>query len=730
MFMYNNTYAVYRKSDGAVAVLTNAQFQGNPPAMLDGSKFGNLLSEVEFVLMYAVAKTDHSIQQGLKFHHNDVILILAECRDTYVGITARKRVGIFPSKLVHIITQRRMCIFNGMVLRMTPNSKVKSEDDYGINQHYDTTVYEITKSPNGLFSWVTHDGYEVSLHVLTEKALTAENTNDDHFYEAIHEVSYCGTTLQEKKRMPLPQPGEGKDSASQGDSSLEGEIWFHGDLSREEAEKVLKEDGDFLVRFMSNFPWVYVLSCKTETGYEHFRLRLNKRSYYHTNGGDFRSIRNLIYVHQNEGQPVSKDPSTVIRRAVPNTTYQAPPLDEIYEDYNPDCGDKDDYEPIGETREDELDLIKDHSVKSLITVFSNETSKSVAGSDAPFRSPPNEEKKSGDETLSTDTRGNSADGLHEKSENEFSSSSTGNEPKYILEMQTIKEEIGSLKSLLQSFLKMGAHSENVKQSKAPSKSENLSEFTDNTDEEVEVTNKPRPEKELPKSKLSDDSREQITPERASYDMTRRNEGETTAHSEEMRKLKEEMNFLRSRLELLAFQNVDVQPQILETYLPCKENEQSVGGNTKEPAAASQQEESYIENVVEYDEENPNQKDLFPEVESIQRRMHLKQELQFHWQMEITDQLRDIVAMYLEPEFFHEVGKKLGVHKNRRTQIENERTDIVERTYELLGQWHQKQGHMATIGKLIESLEPFNPEDFNAILEDFYDEVEDNYSKFT
>lgn len=66
-------------------------------------------------------------------------------------------------------------------------------------------------------------------------------------------------------------------------------------------------------------------------------------------------------------------------------------------------------------------------------------------------------------------------------------------------------------------------------------------------------------------------------------------------------------------------------------------------------------------------------------------------------MEITDQLRDIVAMYLEPEFFHEVGKKLGVHKNRRTQIENERIDIVERTYELLGQWHQKQGHMATIG---------------------------------
>lgn len=39
--------------------------------------------------------------------------------------------------------------------------------------------------------------------------------------------------------------------------------------------------------------------------------------------------------------------------------------------------------------------------------------------------------------------------IHDLYENEFSSSSTDNEPKYILEMQTIKEEIGSLKSLLQ-----------------------------------------------------------------------------------------------------------------------------------------------------------------------------------------------------------------------------------------------------------------------------------------
>lgn len=65
----------------------------------------------------------------------------------------------------------------------------------------------------------------------------------------------------------------------QSDSSLGREIWFHGNLSRKEAEKALEEDGDFLVRSRSNIFGELVLSCKTKKGYEHFILRRKNKSH-------------------------------------------------------------------------------------------------------------------------------------------------------------------------------------------------------------------------------------------------------------------------------------------------------------------------------------------------------------------------------------------------------------------------------------------------------------------
>lgn len=41
---------------------------------------------------------------------------------------------------------------------------------------------------------------------------------------------------------------------------LQSEIWFHGSLSRKEAEKLLTRDGDFLVRESGTTPGQYVLT--------------------------------------------------------------------------------------------------------------------------------------------------------------------------------------------------------------------------------------------------------------------------------------------------------------------------------------------------------------------------------------------------------------------------------------------------------------------------------------
>lgn len=41
---------------------------------------------------------------------------------------------------------------------------------------------------------------------------------------------------------------------------LEGQTWFHGKMSRRDAEKLLKNDGDFLVRTSTTNPGSYVLT--------------------------------------------------------------------------------------------------------------------------------------------------------------------------------------------------------------------------------------------------------------------------------------------------------------------------------------------------------------------------------------------------------------------------------------------------------------------------------------
>lgn len=41
---------------------------------------------------------------------------------------------------------------------------------------------------------------------------------------------------------------------------LEGQTWYHGIMSRRDAEKLLKEDGDFLVRKSTTNPGSYVLT--------------------------------------------------------------------------------------------------------------------------------------------------------------------------------------------------------------------------------------------------------------------------------------------------------------------------------------------------------------------------------------------------------------------------------------------------------------------------------------
>lgn len=49
-------------------------------------------------------------------------------------------------------------------------------------------------------------------------------------------------------------------AAFKANEELEGQVWYHQEMNRKEAEKLLRDDGDFLVRKSSTNPGSYVLT--------------------------------------------------------------------------------------------------------------------------------------------------------------------------------------------------------------------------------------------------------------------------------------------------------------------------------------------------------------------------------------------------------------------------------------------------------------------------------------
>ena len=56
------------------------------------------------------------------------------------------------------------------------------------------------------------------------------------------------------------------------ETPLKEELWYHGEISRIDAENMVQEDGDYLVRESSRKPGQFVLTSKWST-YRHFIIQ-------------------------------------------------------------------------------------------------------------------------------------------------------------------------------------------------------------------------------------------------------------------------------------------------------------------------------------------------------------------------------------------------------------------------------------------------------------------------
>lgn len=172
IFAYQKKFVVYKKSNRTVAILENVTFkQENPPTMFDGANLGALLHKLELKLMYAVAVKHFREPNGILFHQKDVVLILAHCREIFLGITKDHRVGFFPAETVYIITNPKACFFEGMTLTVTGVVNFLGEDQKELTV-YEKLEYEITKGRDGLFDWFASNHLQVPLHAVSESGMT------------------------------------------------------------------------------------------------------------------------------------------------------------------------------------------------------------------------------------------------------------------------------------------------------------------------------------------------------------------------------------------------------------------------------------------------------------------------------------------------------------------------------------------------------------------------------
>ncbi|XP_078373268.1 SHC-transforming protein 1-like isoform X2 [Oculina patagonica] len=123
-----------------------------------------------------------------------------------------------------------------------------------------------------------------------------------------------------KKPPPMPKPYAASKSEKQHQAAaaaedpkptpLESEVWYHGPMSRAEAELLLEDEGDFLVRESKSKAGQYVLSG-VQNGQPRHLLLVDPEGKVRTKDREFPNVQELVAYHVKNALPIISSGSQV-----------------------------------------------------------------------------------------------------------------------------------------------------------------------------------------------------------------------------------------------------------------------------------------------------------------------------------------------------------------------------------------------------------------------------------
>ncbi|CAF0931299.1 unnamed protein product [Adineta steineri] len=126
--------------------------------------------------------------------------------------------------------------------------------------------------------------------------------NQDHF-------------ISSNNNNPLQQQSQDKWN-TMNSSDVYKEDWFHGKISREDAEHLLNRSGDFLVRESAKIPGQFILSGRSRDQFKHLLL-VDPEGVIRTKDYEFDSIQHLITYHKSGNIPiVSADSELLLKTPI------------------------------------------------------------------------------------------------------------------------------------------------------------------------------------------------------------------------------------------------------------------------------------------------------------------------------------------------------------------------------------------------------------------------------